>query len=231
MEEGFVRFMRKWYYFVGVIIALVAMMFAVFYPALAVVIVIGVLVLAGFFLFYYYKYELLKKEKNPFKNAPPPTMRVEEVTAETSNMPDLEMMALKAAAGGPKVKAHVIEGSGMEMVERYFPLGEMMFPITFIAKREERDYQEGSFEVGEPLCLWHTTPVWISRSSMSDDRAEYLIHCNKCPHGGKHHDKSLDDTKQAVEVISVAMLREGKMQMNDETLFEAVKRGRGELPG
>ena len=53
MEEGFVRFMRKWYYFVGVGLALLATLFAVFIPTLAVVMIVIVLAAAGFLLYYY----------------------------------------------------------------------------------------------------------------------------------------------------------------------------------
>lgn len=229
MEEGFVRFMRKWYYFVGVGLALLATLFAVFYPALAVVMIIIVLAAACFLLYYYYKYEILKREKNPVRNLPKPLMKVEDVQAESSIMPDLEEMAKLAAQGTPTVKGHMVEGSGMDMVERYFPLGEILFPITFIADREKGKYQEGSFEVGEPVCLWHTAPVWFSASG-PNDKVQYTVHCSKCP-TTKGIQKSLEDTKKIVELISVTTLREGKMQMRDETLMEAVKRGSGELPG
>ncbi len=229
MEEGFVRFMRKWYYFVGVGLALLATMFAVFFPALAVVMIVLVLAAAGFLLYYYYKYEILKKEKNPIRKVPKPLMKVEDVQAESSVMPDLDEMARVAAQGAPTIKRHMVEGSGMDMVERYFPLGEILFPISFIADREKAKYQEGSFEVGEPVCLWHTTSVWFSASG-PDDKVQYMVHCSKCP-SPKGIQKSLEDTKKIVELVSVATLREGKMQMLDETLMDAVKRGTGELPG
>jgi hypothetical protein len=119
----------------------------------------------------------------------------------------------------------------MDMVERYFPLGEMIFPISFIADRTNLKYQEGSFEIGEPVCLWHTVPVWFSQAPVTAGPQRYQVHCPKCPQGGKVHDKSLMDTKRAVEHIATTMLREGKMTLVDETLLEAVKRGRGELPG
>jgi hypothetical protein len=44
-------------------------------------------------------------------------------------------------------------------------------------------------------------------------------------------DKSLADTKKAVELITVSTLHDGRMSMRDESLLEAIKRGRGELPG
>lgn len=229
MEEGFVRFMRKWYYFVGVGLALMATLFAVFFPALAIVMIIIVLATVGFLIYYYYKYEILMRERNPVRKVPKPLMKAEDVQAESSNMPDLEEMAMRAAKGGPTVKGNMVEGSGMDLVERYFPLGEILFPINFIADREKEKYQEGSFEVGEPLCLWHTTTVWFSASG-PNDKVQYKVHCSKCP-APKAFQKSLDDTKKIVELISVATLREGKMQMRDETLMEAVKRGSGELPG
>ena len=231
MAEGFVRAMKRWHYFVAMGIVLVATMFAVFVPALAVMMIIIVLLVMAFFMYYYWKYELMKKDKNPIKNKPRPTMMVEEVESETSMMPDLDEMARIAAAGGPKVRQNIVEGSGMDLVERYFPLGEMIFPITFIADRNENKYQEGSFEIGEPVCLWHTVPVWFSQAPVTDGPPKYLVHCPKCPQGGKVHDKSLVDTKKAIELIATSTLRDGKMVMRDETLMEAIKRGRGELPG
>ncbi len=229
MEEGFVRFMRKWYYFVGVGIALLATMFAVFYPALAIVMLIAILAIIMFFAYYYWKYDIMKKERHPVRNVAKPTMMVEDVQAEASNMPDLEEMARLAAAGEPKVRGHMVEGSGMDLVERYFPLGEIMFPISFIANRQEKKFQEGSLEIGEPICLWHTIPVWFSASGGGDD-PKYLVHCSKCPKP-RGIQKSLDDTKKIVELVSVTTLRGGEMVMMDETMMDAVKRGRGELPG
>ena len=231
MEEGFVRAMKRWHYFVAVAICLLATMFAVFNPALAVIMVVVVLGVMGFFMYYYWKYEIMKTERNPIRNKPKPTMMVEEVESKMASMPDMDEMARLAAAGGPKVKANIIEGSGMDQVDRYFPLGEMIFPISFIADREEQRYQDGSFQIGEPLCLWHTIPVWFSQAPIVDGKHKFLVHCPKCPKGGKIHDRSLPDTKKAVELISVSTLRDGMMSMRDETVFEAVKRGRGELPG
>lgn len=230
MEEGLIRFLRKWYYFVAVGIAFVATMFAVMYPAMALFMIIIVLAVVGFVLYYYYKYEILKKERHPLPKAPRPTHMVEEVSAEVSNMPDLGEMARIAAQEPRHVKAHMMEGSGMDMVERYFPLGEVLFPISFIADRASKTYQEGSLEVGEPLCLWHTIPVWFSAGPPSEG-ARYSIHCSKCPNGGRTVRKSLDEMKQMVEYVATATLRSGEMPMQDETLLNAVKRGRGELPG
>lgn len=231
MEEGFVQAMKKWHYFIAVAIVLVATMFAVFYPAMAVVMIVVVLAVMGFFMYYYWKYELMKKDRNPIRNKPKPTMMVEEVESEMSNMPDLGEMARLAAAGGPRVKANIVEGSGMDQVDRYFPLGEMIFPISFIADREAGKYQGGSLQIGEPLCLWHTVPVWFSQAPIIDGTKKHLVHCPKCPQGGKVHDKSLVETKKIVELITTSTLRDGKMSMRDESLIEAIKRGRGELPG
>jgi hypothetical protein len=58
-----------------------------------------------------------------------------------------------------------------------------------------------------------------------------MYQCPKCPQGGKPISKSLRDTTKVVEIIATATLRNGKMPMMDETLMDAVKRGRGELPG
>jgi hypothetical protein len=231
MEEGFVRAMKRWHYFVAVAICLVATMFAVFIPALAVVMILIVLVVIGFFMYYYWKYDLMKKERNPIKNKPRPTMRVEDVASPTSGMPDLEEMARLAAAGGPKVKGNIVEGSGMDSVDRFFPLAEMLFPISFIADREKNKYQDGSLEIGEPVCLWHTVPVWFSQAPVTDGAPQFVVHCPKCPQGGKVHDKSLVDTKKAIELIATTTLRQGKMPMRDETMLEAIKRGRGEMSG
>jgi len=231
MEEGFVRAMKKWHYFVAVALCLLSTMFAVFYPALAVVMIIIVLAVMGYFMYYYWKYEMMKVERHPIRNKPKPTMMVEEVESEMSTMPDMEEMARLAAAGDPRVKANIVEGSGMDQVDRFFPLGEMIFPISFIANREEERYQDGSFQIGEPLCLWHTVPVWFSQAPITEDKLKFLVHCPKCPKGGRVHDKSLPDTKKAVELISVTTLHDGLMSMRDETVFDAIKRGRGELPG
>jgi Ca2+/Na+ antiporter len=231
MEEGFVRAMKRWHYFVAVAICLVATMFAVFIPAMAVMMIVIVLAVMGFFMYYYWKYDLMKREKNPIKNRPRPTMRVEDVGSNISEMPDLDEMARLAAAGGPKVRANIVEGSGMDMVNRFFPLGEMLFPISFIADREKNKYQTGTMEVGEPVCLWHTIPVWFSQAPITDGPPQFLVHCPKCPPGGKVHDRSLMDTKRGIEHIATTTLREGKMPMRDETMFEAIKRGRGESPG
>ena len=232
MEEGFIRAMKQWHYFIAVGICLMAMMFAVFYPAMAVVMIVVVLAVMGFFMYYYWKYELMKKERNPIRNKPKPTrMVVEDVDSEMSFMPDLDEMARLAAAGGPRVKANIVEGSGMDQVDRYFPLGEMIFPISFIADREAGKFQGGSLQIGEPLCLWHTVPVWFSQAPITDGDQRYLVHCPKCPQGGKVHDKSLVDAKKAVDLITVSTLSDGKMSMRDESLVEAIKRGRGELPG
>jgi Ca2+/Na+ antiporter len=231
MEEGFVRAMKRWHYWVAVSICIIATMFAVFYPAMAVVTLVVIMLVALFFMYYYWKYDLMKKDKHPIRNVPRPTMMVEEVESEISSMPDIDEMARLAAASEPRVNANIVEGSGMDMVERYFPLGEMLFPISFIADRNERKYQEGSLEIGEPLCLWHTVPVWFSQAPVMDGDTRFLVHCPKCPQGGKVHDKSVKDTKKAVELITTTTLRDGRMQMVDETLMDAVKRGRGELPG
>jgi hypothetical protein len=118
----------------------------------------------------------------------------------------------------------------MDMVERYVPLGEMLFPIVFIADRGERKYQEGSLEIGKPLCLWHGEPVWFAPAE-GQDGIQYHYFCQKCPKGGKPISKSLTDTTKAIELIATSTLRSGKMRMVDENLLEASKRGRGELPG
>ena len=230
MEEGLIRFLRKWYYFFAVGIAFVATMFAVLYPAMAIFMIVLVLVVVGFVLYYYYKYEILKKEHHPMPKLARPTHMAEEVQAEVSNMPDLEEMARLASQGPRRVRAHMVEGSGMDLVERYFPLGDVLFPISFIADRTNKTYQEGSLEVGEPVCLWHTIPVWFSEGPPTEG-AIYRIHCPKCPQGGRTVRKSLDEMKSMVEFVSTATLRSGEMVMRDETLLEAVKRGRGELPG
>ncbi len=231
MAEGFVRAMKRWHYFVAVAICLLAMMFAVFFPAMAVMMIVIVLAVMGFFMYYYWKYELMKKDKHPVRNAPKPTMRVAEVEAETATMPDLGEMARLAAIGGPRVKANIIEGSGMTQVDRYFSIAEMIFPISFVADPEDKRYQEGSLEVGEPVCLWHSVPVWFSEGPGAGGKRMFLVHCNKCRKDPWLHDKSLTDTKKAIELITTAMLRDAKMPLRDETLFEAVKRGTGELPG
>ena len=230
MEEGFVRFMRRWYYWVGIAIAIVATLFGVFYPAIAVFMIFLIIGLALFFAWHYHKYELLKKERHPVRKVSTPMLRVEEVESEMSRMPDLDAMAAEAARGPAQVRANILEGSGMDLVERYLPLGEMLFPISFIADRGAEQYQEGSLEIGAPVCLWHTQPVWFS-PAVSDEGIKFLYHCPKCPQGGKAISKSLEETTKAVELIATSTLRSGKMPMMDESLMDAIKRGRGELPG
>ena len=151
MEEGLIRFLRKWYYFFAVGIAFVATMFAVLYPAMAIFMIVLVLVVVGFVLYYYYKYEILKKEHHPMPKLARPTHMAEEVQAEVSNMPDLEEMARLASQGPRRVRAHMVEGSGMDLVERYFPLGDVLFPISFIA---DRRLQRDGF-LGNPQHLAH----------------------------------------------------------------------------
>ena len=232
MQEGFVSFMKRYYYWVFITMSVSGVFLGVFFPEMAVLVLFVVLALVGFFAYYYYKYDILKMEKNPTRGSGPKLMKMEDVDAHAplSQMPDLDRMADEAARGPAQVKAHVIEGSGMELVERYIPLGEMLFPIAFIARREEGRYQEGSLEVGKPLCLWHGEPVWFAHSEKPNG-TKYQYYCQKCPKGGRAIGKSLVDTTKVIELIATSTLRSGKMVMIDETLPEASKRGRGELPG
>lgn len=232
MQEGFVSFMKRYYYWVFISMSVAGVFLSVFFPAMAMLVLLVVLALAGFFAYYYYKYDILKMEKNPTRVGGPKLMKMEDVNAHAplSQMPDLDKMADEAARGPAQVKGHVIEGSGMELVERYIPLGEMLFPIAFIAHREESRFQEGSLEVGKPLCLWHGEPVWFAHSEGTDG-IRYQYYCQKCPKGGRPISKSLVDTTKVIELIATSTLRSGKMVMVDETLLKASKRGRGELPG
>jgi hypothetical protein len=135
-------------------------------------------------------------------------LRVEEVSGPVSKMPDIDEMAREAAKGPDRVKANVLEGSGMDLVERYLPLGEMLFPISFIADRTAEKYQEGSLDIGMPLCLWHTNPVHFSATDGSEG-IPFMYQCPKCPQGGKPISKSLPDTTKVVEIIATATLRNG----------------------
>jgi hypothetical protein len=99
MAEGFVRFMRRWYYWVFIALALVATLFTVFLPAVAFVIVLFIVALALFFAYQYYLYEVLKKERRPTPPPPKPMLRVEEVSGPVSKMPDIDEMAREAAKG------------------------------------------------------------------------------------------------------------------------------------
>ena len=232
MSEGFVSFMRRYYYWVFVVLSVVAVFFGVFVPEVAIFIVLIILALIGIFVYYYYQYDLLKKERNPTRTPLPKLMKVEDVDAHAplSNMPNIDKMVADAALGPARVKANIVEGSGMDLVERYVPLGEMLFPIAFIADKDDRKYQEGSLEIGKPLCLWHGQPVWFAPAK-GQDGIQYHYFCQKCPQGGKPISKSQDETTKVVELIATSTLRSGKMQIVNETLMEASKRGRGELPG
>jgi hypothetical protein len=230
MEEGFVSFMRRWYYWVGVVVALSATLFGVFIPAITVFMILIVVTLSIFFAWHYYKYEVLKRDKRPFKGPPRPLGSVQEVGAELSVMPDLDALADEAAKGPTRIRANIREDSEADLVERYVPLGEMLFPISFIADRQAQKYQEGSLDIGEPLCLWHSVPVSFSPAN-GEKGIHWRYHCPKCPNNGRPIQKSLRETTKVVDIIATSTLRSGKMPMMDESLFEAIKRGRGELPG
>jgi hypothetical protein len=229
MGSGFVGFLQRWYYWVGIAIALIASMFGVFYPAAAVMVIVIILAVAFVCMYHYYKYDLLKADKRPFK-PPPQTKRVEQVDDAAYERIDIKRIAQEASKGPKTVRANLYEGSGMDLVERFVPLYEMLFPISFIADRMREEYQDGSLEVGEPICLWHTTPVSFSDNGTSGGM-RWSYHCPKCPTQGKPIKKSLEGVVKDIAHISTTTLREGKMPMRDETLIEAIKRGRGELPG
>ena len=113
MNEGFVRFMRRYYYWVFIVLSIVGVFFGVFFPAMAIFIVIIILALIGFFAYYWYQYDLMKKEKNPTRIPAPKLMKVEDVDAGAplSRMPDIDKMVAEAAAGPAQVKASALSGA------------------------------------------------------------------------------------------------------------------------
>ena len=230
MEEGLVGFLSRWYYWVGIGIALVATFFAFFFPPAFMAMIVLIILIAFLLMYHYWKYELMKMDRRPFKPPPPKTSKVQDVEAVRSERIDIGRIAAEASRGPRRVRANLIEGSGMDLVERYVPLYEMLFPVSFIADRTKEAYQEGSLEVGSPLCLWHTVPVTFSPNG-DGKGPKWTYQCPKCRRVAKAIDRSIDEAREVIALIAASSLREGKMPIRDETLLEAVKRGRGELPG
>ncbi len=230
MAEGFVGFMRRNYYWVLITIALIAGFFAIFYPTMVIAIIAILILLAVFFIYYHYKREITKFEKPTLPAPPKPTMKVEDVTSPLTRYSDIDSIVEEARSRDRTVGAHVLEGSGFALIERYFPLGEMLFPLSFIADPESTDFQDGSVQVGDPLCLWHGESVWFTQENGAQGPT-FMYHCSKCKKGGRQINKALGAVKKDVSLIATTTLKAGKMPIRNENLLEATKRGRGELPG
>jgi hypothetical protein len=230
MAEGFVGFMRRNYYWVLITIALTAGFFAIFYPIMVIVIIAMLILLTIFFIFYHYKKEITKFEQPATVTSLAPMMKVEDVSAPLERYSDIDSIVEEARSRDRTVGAHVLEGSGLALIERYFPLGEMLFPLSFIADPESTNFQDGSVQVGEPLCLWHGESVWFTQEG-GGQKPTFMYHCSKCPKGGHKINKSLRSVKKDVNLIATTTLKSGKMPISSENLLEATKRGRGELPG
>ena len=230
MWRGIVRFMRTQFYWVAVAIALIATPFGIFYPPVIFVIVAAVFAAIALFVVHYYRTQMAE-EPDSLGKLP----RVHYLTAEDLGGPlsaplDVDLIAREAQAPAKEVSAHLIEGSGMSLIERFVPLGEVIFPITFIANPENGRFQEGSIQVGDPLCLWHRTPVQFVRAPL-DAPVRHAYTCMKCPGGPKLAKSSLEELKRAVKLLAFSMLRNNKMPLKSETLIDAIRRGKGEAPG
>jgi hypothetical protein len=230
MRRGFIQFMRRQFYWVAIAIALVATPFGIFYPPAFFVVIAAVFTAAALFVIHYWKTQM-SEEPDALAQLP----HVHYLTAEDLGGPlsaplDVDEIVREARAPPKEVPAHLIEGSGMQLVERFIPLGEVVFPLTFIANPETARFQEGSIQIGDPLCLWHRTPVQFGRAP-ADSPVKHAYTCMKCPGGPKLSKNSLDELKRAVKLLAFSMLRNEKMPLKSETLLEAIKRGRGETPG
>jgi hypothetical protein len=230
MWRGIVRFMRRQFYWVAVAIALIATPFGIFYPPAIFVIVAAVFAAIVLFVVHFYRTQMAE-EQDPLGKLP----RVHYLTAEDLGGPlsaplDVDVIAREAQAPAREVSAHLIEGSGMSLIERFVPLGEIIFPITFIANPDNSHFQEGSIQVGDPLCLWHRTPVQFGKSPPGAP-VKHAYTCMKCPGGPKLAKSSLEELKRAVKLLAFSMLRNNKMPLKSETLIDAIRRGKGEAPG
>jgi len=230
MWRGIVHFMRTQFYWVAIAIALVATPFGIFYPPAIFVIVAAVFAAIVLFVIHYYKTQM-SDEPDSLGKLP----RVHYLTAEDLGGPlsaplDVDVIAREAQAPAKEVSAHLIEGSGMSLIERFVPLGEVIFPITFIANPGNGRFQEGSIQIGDPLCLWHRTPVQFAKAPPNAP-VKHAYTCTRCPGGPKLAKSSLEELKRAVKLLAFSMLRNSKMPIRSETLIDAVRRGKGEAPG
>ena len=230
MWRGLVRFMRTQFYWVAIAIALIATPFGIFYPPAIFVIVGAVLAATALFVVHYYR-EQMTDEPDPMGKLP----HVHYLTAEDLGGPlsaplDVDVIARDAQAPAKEVPAHLIEGSGMSLIERFIPLGEVIFPVTFIANPANGRFQEASIQIGDPLCLWHRAQVQFTKAPAGAP-VKHAYTCMKCPGGPKLAKSSLEELKRAVKLLAFSMLRNNKMPIRSETLIDAIRRGKGEAPG
>jgi hypothetical protein len=228
--RGFVGFMRKQFYWVAVGIALIAAPFAIFYPPAVIVIVVAVLAALVMFLYQYYR-EHISDQPDALKSLPRMHfLVVDDVQGPLSAPIDIDEIARSAREGGPEVSAHILEGSGMALIERYVPVGEIVFPIAFAANPITGDFQTGSIRVGNPLCLWHREAVAFGVAPPGIG-VRHTYKCLKCPGSPKPAKNSLEEFKRTVKLLAFSMLKKQKMPLRNESLIDAIKRGRGETPG
>jgi len=228
--RGFERFMKRQFYWVAIGIAMVAAPLAIFYPLMVLVVVGAVLAAVGVFVYYYVR-ELTADENDSLKKIPQVHyLGVEDVQGPLSAPVNIDDIAREAQSGPREVSAHLVEGSGMELVERFVPLGEIVFPLTFIANPVTGGFQSGSIQIAEPLCLWHRVAVTFAPTPPGAP-TRYTYRCPKCPGGPKPIKNSLDELKRTIKLLVFSMLKANKMPLRSETLLEAIRRGRGETPG
>ncbi len=228
--RGFERFMKRQFYWVSIGIAMVAAPLAIFYPLMVLVVVGAVLAAVGVFVSQYVRV-LTSEEADPLKTLPQVHfLGVEDVQGPLSAPVNIDDIAREAQAGPREVPAHLVEGSGMQLVERFVPLGEIVFPLSFIANPVTGGFQSGSIQVGEPMCLWHRTVITFAPTPFGAP-TKYTYRCPKCPGAPKPIKNSLDELKRTIKLLVFSMLKANKMPLRSETLVEAVRRGRGEAPG
>lgn len=231
MVEGAVPLWRRWYFYAVLVVAFFAPGLIILFPLFTSVILFMTAISIGiiFSIYQILRHEKLRETEGRRRKTHK-TKMVEGVVNPGERVPDLQELAHQAAQGPKRVKGHVIEGSGMELVERFIPLGEMLFPISFVVDRTEQIVQQGSLEVGKPLCLWHQAPVNFEPVNGGRDGI-FRYKCGKCMKEGLPITKSPGETTKVIETIARNSLETGKLPLRSETLLEAVKRGSGELPG
>jgi len=222
--------MRRQFYWVAIGIALVAAPLAIFYPVMGLVVVGAVLAAVGVFVYQYVK-TLMADETDSLKTLPKVHyLGVEDVQGPLSAPVNIDDIARDAQTNPREVPANLVEGSGMELVERFVPLGEIVFPLTFIANPVTGGFQSGSIQIAEPLCLWHRVAVTFAPTPPGAP-TRYTYRCPKCPGGPKPIKNSLDELKRTIKLLVFSMLKANKMPLRSETLLDAIRRGRGEAPG
>jgi len=222
--------MKRQFYWVAIGIAMVAAPLAIFYPVMVLVVVAAVLGAVGVFVFQYI-WDLHRNENDSLKKLPQVHfLGVEDVQGPLSAPVNIDDIAREAQSGPREVSAHLVEGSGMELVERFVPLGEIIFPLSFIANPVTGGFQSGSIQVHEPLCLYHRVAITFAPAPPGAP-TRYTYRCPKCPGATKQSKNSLDELKRTIKLLVFSMLKANKMPLRSETLLEAIRRGRGEAPG